>query len=170
MSEKKSKNLIMSGNKKSAAATKENRDTNSKSQILNSKQITNDKDQMKNKHARLLRGANELVMTDGGGKNGKGGFYAKVLEEAEALDFEAAAGTEGLDDEITLLRVKIKSLLKKEPENVKLLTAATNMLAKLVKARYDMNKKQEKNLGEAIKNIIKDIGVPLGVTVLNRKL
>lgn len=155
MTKKKTKNLNLSRKTKPATNTQENRDINSKSQILNSKQITN----------------NKLKIASGGkGRNGKAGFYAKVLEEAEALDFEAAAGTEGLDDEITLLRVKIKWLIKKDPENVKLLTTAANMLAKLVKARYDMNKKQEKNLGEAIKNIIKDIGVPLGVAVLNKKL
>jgi len=100
----------------------------------------------------------------------KQAFYARVLDQAEALDFETAAETEGLDDEITLLRVKIKALLEKDPENLELLMAATGMLTKLIKARYSMNKKQEKNLGEAIKNIIRDIGVPLGVAVLNKKL
>jgi hypothetical protein len=107
---------------------------------------------------------------DEGGRSGKGGFYARVMDEAEALDFETASGAEGLDDEITLLRVKIKALLENDPKNVRLLMAATKMLAVLVKARYSMNKKQEKNLGEAIKNIIRDIGVPLGTAILNKKL
>lgn len=98
------------------------------------------------------------------------GFYSKVLDEAEALDFEAAAGVEGLDEEITLLRIKIKALAENDPDNIRLMMAAANILAKLVKTRYSMNKKQEKNLGEAIRNIIKDIGVPLGVAVLNKKL
>ena len=103
-------------------------------------------------------------------KGTRASFYTRVLDEAQAMDFETAAGADGLDDEITLLRVKIKELIEKEPENVQLLMAATNILAKLVKTRYSMNKKQEKNLGQAIKNIIKDIGVPLGVTVLGKKL
>ena len=103
-------------------------------------------------------------------KNKKSGFYAKVLDEAEQMDFETAGGVDGIDDEIALLRVKIKSIVEKDPENIKLIMAATNMLAKLVKTRYSMNKKQEKNLGEAIKNIIQDIGVPLGVAVINKKL
>ena len=37
----------------------------------------------------------------------KHGFYAKVLDEAEQFDFELASGVNGIDDEITLLRVKI---------------------------------------------------------------
>ena len=40
-------------------------------------------------------------------------FYARVLDEAEQLDFETAAGIDGIDDEITLLRMKIKSILEK---------------------------------------------------------
>ncbi len=42
----------------------------------------------------------------------KHGFYSRVLDEAEQLDFELATGVEGIDGEIALLRVKIKSILK----------------------------------------------------------
>jgi hypothetical protein len=100
----------------------------------------------------------------------KDGFYSKVLDEAEKLDFETAAGSDGLDDEITLLRVKIKKLIEKDPENIELIMSATNMLAKLIRTRYNISKKQEKGLGEAIKNVIKDIGIPLGVAIINKKL
>jgi hypothetical protein len=105
-----------------------------------------------------------------GRKGNRAGFYEKVLKEAEAMDFETAAGAEGLDDEITLLRVKIKALAEKDPENIELIMAATSMLAKLIKTRYSISKTEEKSLGESIKNIIKDIGVPLGVAALNKKL
>lgn len=98
------------------------------------------------------------------------GFYEKVLDEAGQMDFAEAAGIDGIDDEITLLRIKIKSILKSDPDNIRLLMAATSMLTRLVKARYSMSRKQEKGLGEAIKNIIRDIGVPLGVVVANKKL
>ncbi len=97
-------------------------------------------------------------------------FYNKVLDKAEQLDFQSASGIDGIDDEITLLRVKILTIIENDPENIKLILEVTNMLAKLVKIRYSMNKKQEKKLGEAIHNIIRDIGVPLGVAVLSKKL
>ena len=102
--------------------------------------------------------------------NNSAGFYAKVLDVAEAIDFETASGAEGLDDEITLLRVKIKALLKADPENIHLIMEATNMLAKLVKTRYSISKEQKKGLAETIKAIITDIGVPLGVSLINKKL
>jgi len=95
----------------------------------------------------------------------KHGFYARVLDEAERLDFEQAAGVDGIDDEIALLRVKIKSILAHDPENVKLIMQATNALARLVKTRYHITKDQKKGLKEAIGNVLKDIALPLGIGI-----
>ena len=95
----------------------------------------------------------------------KHGFYAKVLDEAEQLDFELASGVEGIDDEIALLRVKIKSLLSHDPENIKLIMQATNALARLVKTRYNISKDQKKGLKEAIGNVLRDVALPLGIGI-----
>jgi hypothetical protein len=95
----------------------------------------------------------------------KHGFYAKVLDEAEQFDFELASGVNGIDDEIALLRVKIKSVLEKDPENVNLIMQATNTLATLVKTRYKISKEQRKGLKEAIGNVLRDVAVPLGIGI-----
>ena len=95
----------------------------------------------------------------------KHGFYSKVLDEAERLDFELATGVEGIDDEIALLRVKIKSILEHDPENIKLIMEATNALAKLVKTKYNISKEDKKGLKEAIGNVLKDIALPLGIGI-----
>ena len=95
----------------------------------------------------------------------KHGFYSKVLDEAERLDFELASGVEGIDDEIALLRVKIKSLLENDPENIKLIMQATNTLAGLVKTRYNISKEQRKGLKEAIGNVLRDVALPLGIGI-----
>ncbi|GAH75167.1 unnamed protein product, partial [marine sediment metagenome] len=95
----------------------------------------------------------------------KHGFYSKVLDEAEQLDFELAAGVEGIDDEIALLRVKIKSILENDPENIKLIMQATNILAGLVKTRYNIAKEQKKGLKEAIGNVLRDVALPLGIGI-----
>jgi len=95
----------------------------------------------------------------------KHGFYSKVLDEAEQLDFELAAGVEGVDDEIALLRVKIKSLLANEPENIKSLMDATNALVRLVKMKYKINQEQKQGLKEAIENVLRDIAIPLGLGI-----
>jgi hypothetical protein len=95
----------------------------------------------------------------------KHGFYSKVLDEAERLDFELASGVEGIDDEIALLRVKIKSLIAHDPNNIKLIMQATNTLAGLVKTSYKMTREQKKGLKEAIGNVLRDIAFPLGIGI-----
>ena len=95
----------------------------------------------------------------------KSDFYSKVLDEAERLDFELAAGVEGIDDEIALLRVKIKSILEHDPENIKLIMEATNTLARLVRTRYNITKEQKKGLKEAIGNVLRDVALPLGIGI-----
>ena len=101
----------------------------------------------------------------GNHKTRKPGFYSKVLDEAEQLDFELASGVEGIDDEIALLRVKIKSILENDPENIKLIMQATDTLAKLVRTRYKITKEQKKGLKEAIGNVVRDIALPLGIGI-----
>jgi len=95
----------------------------------------------------------------------KHGFYSKVLDEAEQLDFELASGVEGIDDEIALLRVKIKSILSNDPENIKLIMQATNAVARLIKTRYNITKDQRKGLKEAISNVLRDVALPLGIGI-----
>jgi len=92
-------------------------------------------------------------------------FYARVLDEAERLDFELASGVEGIDDEIALLRVKIKSILEHEPENVKLIMQATNALERLIRTRYKITKEQRKGLKEAIGNVLREVALPLGIGI-----
>ena len=92
-------------------------------------------------------------------------FYSKVFDEAEKIDFEIAAGVEGIDDEIALLRVKIKSVLEKDPENINLIMRATNTLAGLVKTNYQITREQRKGLREAIGNVLREVALPLGIGV-----
>ena len=115
------------------------------------------------------------VKTEGKGKTpkpdqkaSKRSFYAEAMDEADRLDFKLAAGVDGIDDEIALLRLKIKSILSRDPENIKLIMRATDTLAKLVRTRYKITKEQKKGLKEAIGNVIRDIAVPLGIAVMQK--
>jgi len=93
------------------------------------------------------------------------GFYQKALDEAEQLDFELASGVNGIDDEIALLRVKIKGILDDDPKNIKLIVEATNALERLVRTKYKVSKEQRKGLKEAIGNVLKEVAIPLGVGI-----
>lgn len=92
-------------------------------------------------------------------------FYAKALDETEKLDLKIASGVDGIDQEIALLRVQIKSILQENPKDLNSIIRATNALEKLVRTPYNINREQRKGLKEAIGNVIKDIAVPLGVGV-----
>jgi hypothetical protein len=95
----------------------------------------------------------------------KHGFYSRVLSEAERQDFEQATAVEGIDEEIALLRVKIKSLVAGDPDNIKLIMQATGTLARLLMTKNNIGKKDRQGLKEAIGNVLKDIALPLGIGI-----
>lgn len=95
----------------------------------------------------------------------KHGFYSEVLDAAEQLDFENAQDVEGIDFEIAVLRVKIKALLERDPNNIKLLMDATNTMARLLRTKYNLDKGQGRSVRDAIHDVIKDLAVPLGIGV-----
>ncbi|MHB8104218.1 MAG: hypothetical protein ACYDG5_01570 [Dehalococcoidales bacterium] len=94
------------------------------------------------------------------------GYYTRMLGEAEKRDFLKAAGIEGVDEEIALIRLEIKkAILGGDDSNLKTLIKATNALERLVRTKYQITTSQQKGLKEAIGNVIKDIAIPLGINV-----
>ena len=100
----------------------------------------------------------------------KHGFYSKVLDEAQQMDLELAEGVNGLDDEIALLRVKIKALIEKDPENLQLIMQASGTIARLLRTRYTLEKGQGKGIKDAIQNVLTEVAVPLGIAAIAKKL
>jgi hypothetical protein len=112
----------------------------------------------------------EILKNRGGAPLGnqnarKHGFYSKVLDEGEQSDYEQATEVEGIDGEIVLLWVKIKTLAARDPENLKLIVQATNALARLVMTRYNISKNDKQGLKEAIANVLRDVALPLGIGI-----
>lgn len=96
----------------------------------------------------------------------KEGFYSRVLDEVERLDYELASGVNGIDDEIALLRVEIKKAISGgDVSNLQLLVKATNALERLIRTRYQITREQRRGLKEAISNVLKDIAIPLGINI-----
>jgi len=94
----------------------------------------------------------------------KHGFYSKVLTDSEQWDFEQATDVEGLDDEIALLRVKIKAVVANDPDNIALIMRALGTLARLLKTKKNIGKEKQ-GIREAIGNVLKEIALPLGIGI-----
>jgi hypothetical protein len=96
----------------------------------------------------------------------KHGFYAKIFNEAEKVDFTNAAGIEGIDGEIALLRLEIKKAISGgDDRNLKLLVKAAGALDKLIRTHYQITASQRNGLKEAIENVIKEVLLPLGINI-----
>jgi len=95
----------------------------------------------------------------------KHGFYSRALGEAEKLELEEASYVEGIDQEIAILRVKLRELIQNEPDRIDLHMEAANTIARLVKTRYQISKEQKKSLKEAIAKVLTEVAGPLGIGV-----
>jgi len=98
-------------------------------------------------------------------KSSPRGFYSRALEEAEKVELEEASHVEGIDEEIALLRVELRKLLERQPERIDLHFETANIIARLVKTRYQINKRQKRSLKEAIQKVLTELAMPLGVGV-----
>ncbi|MCK5181755.1 MAG: hypothetical protein KAQ73_04365 [Dehalococcoidia bacterium] len=98
-------------------------------------------------------------------KDSPRGFYGRALDEAEELELEEASHVEGIDEEIALLRIKLRELLEEQPERIDLHFEAANIIARLVKTRYQITREQKKSLKEAIQKVLTEVAVPLGVGI-----
>ena len=97
----------------------------------------------------------------------KHGFYSRALDEFERAAFEEARDVEGIDEEIALLRVKIKSLVEYDPQNIKLIMRAVEYIGRLIRIKHNISKNDKKGLLDAVSNALKDIILPVGMTIGN---
>ena len=85
-------------------------------------------------------------------------FYEEVLNEAERLELERARELEGLDDEIALLRLRLRKALAEHPEDMQLMLKGVDMLVKAVSARYRLSKEARGDLADSLVGVLKGIG------------
>jgi len=95
----------------------------------------------------------------------KHGFYSRVLKDKQRYDLKQAALVDGLDQEIALLRVKIKSVVEHDTDNLRLISQAVTSLARLIRDRNRIGKKDSRSLQEVVAEVMRDVALPLGVDV-----
>ena len=85
-------------------------------------------------------------------------FYRDSLTEAERLELDAAAGVRGLDEEIAVLRVKLKSALREHPEDLRLASTGVAMLVRAVAAQYRLSPRAQRDLAARIAAVVNSLG------------
>jgi len=85
-------------------------------------------------------------------------FYSDALTEAELLDLAEALLMEGVDEEIAVLRVRLKTAVRKYPEDLKLLLAGVGMLTKAVATQYRLSPKARKELADRLSDLLNSLG------------
>jgi uncharacterized protein YjcR len=95
----------------------------------------------------------------------KHGFYSRALSEAERLEIDELRDLEGVDDEIALIRWKLRQLIEDNPDRIDLQMQAAGMIARLVRTRYQITKEQKKSLKEAVQRVLQEVAVPLGIGI-----
>ena len=96
---------------------------------------------------------------------GKHEFYEGVFFDDERLLLEKAWQVEGIDDEIALLRVRLRELVEQSPERIDAQMKLTATIASLVKTRYQISSEQKKSLKAAVTRVLEEVAVPLGISI-----
>jgi len=95
----------------------------------------------------------------------KHGFYSRALTEAEALEMDAASEVEGIDQEIALIRVRLRELIEGYPDRIDLHLQAANTIARLLRTRYQISKEEKQSLKDAITRVLTEVALPLGINI-----
>ena len=77
-------------------------------------------------------------------------FYEEALTQAERDDFPVALDVEGVDQEIAVLRLRLRTALKKHPEDLQLMLRGVVMLARALAAKYRLPKADQEAVAEAL--------------------
>jgi hypothetical protein len=88
------------------------------------------------------------------------GFYAKTLDARGELDYQEAKTVAGLEDEIAMVRAKIKGILRHDPHNIRVLMLALAMLCRLLVTRRQIARDDREGLKEAVADILHDLDLP----------
>jgi hypothetical protein len=101
-----------------------------------------------------------------GGQHGnqnatKHGYYSQELNKQERLDFDAAAGMQGIDEEIALLRYKIKkAIIDGDLADLIPLSKISYALEKLIRTNQKLFAPLHKQ-EDSLRKVIREVLIPL---------
>jgi hypothetical protein len=72
-----------------------------------------------------------------------------------------AGDIEGLDEEIDLLRVKLREVVAGDERSFRLMVRGMELLARLVSVRYRLSKQAEQDIASSAANMLRGLAVQL---------
>ena len=92
----------------------------------------------------------------------KHGYYSRAFNETEQIDLVLAAGMEGINEEIALLRFEIKKAVSGgDIKNLVPLVKATDALEKLIRTHHKLYLEKQDKLKKAVENVFNNVLAPL---------
>ncbi len=92
----------------------------------------------------------------------KHGYYSSVLTREDRAKLKEASDIVGLDDEIALLRARLKSVIEHDPDNIRLISQAASTLARLMRTNHKLGFNKTESLEQARWNVIYNYGSQFG--------
>jgi hypothetical protein len=87
-----------------------------------------------------------------------GSFYAEALTAAERADLPLALQIDGLEQEMAVLRLRLRGILAEHPDDLPLAFRGINLLVRMVAVRYRLSKRAERDLAASLANVVRGLG------------
>jgi hypothetical protein len=95
------------------------------------------------------------------------GFYERAVDAAELAD---AREVEGLDEELSLMRTRLRELVRERPEEYELMLKGVALIVRTVAARYRMSPRRADEFGARVSAVVEDLGAQMWpVELLDRE-
>lgn len=88
-------------------------------------------------------------------------FYGEALDAADREDLPVARNVDGLDEEIAVLRLKLRQALEEHPENIQLMAKGMEILVRAVNARYRLSRESRDDLADNLAGVLRGVGQQL---------
>jgi hypothetical protein len=85
-------------------------------------------------------------------------FYVNALSQAEKADFNKALKVEGVDQEVAVLRLRLRTAIAEHPEDLELMVHGITLLVRALAAKYRLPAADADELAAAV---ISEIEGPL---------
>ena len=77
-------------------------------------------------------------------------FYEGALSDAEKASAQIAREVEGIDEEVALLRLRLRTLIKDKPQDFPLMLRGLDALRRLVEVRFRLGEDQSEALAAEV--------------------